>query len=291
MRAAAVHPSDFGLIQGSYGHLRKLPAVGGREGVAEVTEVGQGVGHLRVGDRVRMPEHLGVWRESLTTQASDLLKLPKNLPDEVLARLAVNPPSALLLLEEFVPLKPGDWVAQNAGNSAVGRAVISLCRSLGVRTLSFVRRPEAASDLLAAGADAVVVVRPGETPDLGPHAGRAVLGLNSVGGENLLHVTAACAPGATVVTFGGMTGDKIRFPTRRLIFDDLVFRGFWLDAWKRRHDACARGALEQRVLDHCADGTFHFPPAQKFPLSEWAAALSAARSPRSGPVLFVNPAA
>lgn len=289
LRAAAIHPSDFGLIQGSYGHLRELPAVAGREGVAEVTELGEGVSHLKLGDRVRLPETSGAWRESLTTKASDLAAFPGGLPDEVLAQTAVNPPAALLLLREFVSLTNDQWVVQNAANSAVGRAVIALCRERGLRTLNLVRRPELVEPLLAAGADEVVVVKPGEKPDLSRFP-RAVLGLNSVGGESLLHVVAACAPGATVVTFGGMSGDKIRFPTRQLIFDDLVFRGFWLDAWKRKHSAAARLALDVQVLDLFSRGILTVPEPLKFSLTEWPAALAAARSPRSGPVIFVNPA-
>jgi trans-2-enoyl-CoA reductase len=35
--------------------------------------------------------------------------------------LAINPPTAVLLLSEFVDLKSGDWVVQNAANSGVGR--------------------------------------------------------------------------------------------------------------------------------------------------------------------------
>ena len=34
--------------------------------------------------------------------------------------LTVNPPTALLLLSEFVDLEPGAWVIQNGGDSAVG---------------------------------------------------------------------------------------------------------------------------------------------------------------------------
>ena len=44
------------------------------------------------------------------------------------AMLAINPPTALALLKEFVALERGDWVIQNAANSGVGRAVIQLAR-------------------------------------------------------------------------------------------------------------------------------------------------------------------
>ena len=43
MQASPIHPSDMGLIQGSYGRLRTLPSVAGREGVGTVVQVGEGV--------------------------------------------------------------------------------------------------------------------------------------------------------------------------------------------------------------------------------------------------------
>jgi hypothetical protein len=40
--------------------------------------------------------------------------------------LRINPPAGALILSEYVGLKPGDWVVQNAAHSAVGRAVITI---------------------------------------------------------------------------------------------------------------------------------------------------------------------
>ena len=42
------------------------------------------------------------------------------------ATLAVNPCTAYRMLRDFVDMKPGDSVIQNAANSAVGRAVIEV---------------------------------------------------------------------------------------------------------------------------------------------------------------------
>jgi len=56
--------------------------------------------------------------------------------------LGINPATAYLLLTEFVQLKPGDWVIQNGANSATGRALIPIARSLGIRTINVVRRAE-----------------------------------------------------------------------------------------------------------------------------------------------------
>jgi len=40
--------------------------------------------------------------------------------------MTINPPTAALLLSEFVSLQPGEWVIQNAANSAVGLYLVQL---------------------------------------------------------------------------------------------------------------------------------------------------------------------
>ena len=58
---APVHPSDFGMILGKYGRLKSLPAVAGREGVAEVMETGDGVTGCKTGDRVMVRRGRKPW--------------------------------------------------------------------------------------------------------------------------------------------------------------------------------------------------------------------------------------
>jgi NADPH:quinone reductase-like Zn-dependent oxidoreductase len=74
-----------------------------------------------------------------------------------LARLPVNPAAAYALLNDFVPLRPGDWVGFNLANSAVGPYLIALARRAGIKTLAVVRREDAARELRQLGADLVVV--------------------------------------------------------------------------------------------------------------------------------------
>lgn len=105
------------------------------------------------------------------------------------------------MLEAFVDLQPGDAVVQNGATSAVGRAVIQLCRARGVRTLNLMRdRPgwdEDAARLQALGAD--VVAREADAKAAAAAAGlpAPALGLNCVGGSSALAVSklvrCACA--------------------------------------------------------------------------------------------------
>jgi NADPH:quinone reductase-like Zn-dependent oxidoreductase len=93
----------------------------------------------------------------MVISAGGLSTLPADADLQQLAMLAINPPTAALLLGEYVDLKPGDWVVQNAANSGVGRWVIAFAKARGLKTVNIVRRPELAAELKAIGGDVVVV--------------------------------------------------------------------------------------------------------------------------------------
>ena len=97
-------------------------AVIGNEGVGHVLAVGAGVENVKVGDRVLAPLSSFTWRERMVLPASGLFALPPGADPQQLSMLAINPPTAALLLGEYVNLKPGEWVVQNSANF-VSRAV------------------------------------------------------------------------------------------------------------------------------------------------------------------------
>src|SRR5262245_2090436 len=126
-----------------------LPSVVGNEGLGRVLAIGKGVDHLKVGDRVLVPLYSFSWRERLLAPAAGLFPLPGG-DRRQLARLGINPPTAALLLNECIDFRPGDWVAQNAANSGVGRSLITIAKARGFKTINFVRRLELLPDLQAA---------------------------------------------------------------------------------------------------------------------------------------------
>src|SRR6202008_4407127 len=135
-------PHAFGSERILYPSPPPLPAVIGNEGVGRVLAVGPGVESVKVGDRVLAPLGSFTCRERMVSPTGGLRSLPPEADPQQLAMLAINPPTAALLLSEYVDLKPGEWVVQNAANSAVGRWVIAFARMRGLKTVNIVRRPE-----------------------------------------------------------------------------------------------------------------------------------------------------
>jgi NADPH:quinone reductase-like Zn-dependent oxidoreductase len=286
--AAAINPSDYGRIDGRYGHLPELPALGGREGVGVVESLGAGVVGVECGQRVRFCDS-GAWQELACLSADQLMPVPDGVPTEQAAIAFINPPTAYCLLRQFVSLERGDWIVQNAGNSAVGLAVIQMAKALGVHTLSQVRRVELVEPLTALGADQVVLEGSGWERSVGDlTGGRGLrLALNSVGGGSAIAQLKALADGGTQVTFGGMTGEAVRFPTRYLIFNDVRLAGFWWDRYCRKAGREAVEKIMEAVFKMQADGSLCLPIAGKYSFSEFKEALAQDQSPRLGKILLV----
>ncbi len=234
MKAAPINPADINFVQGVYGLKPQLPhSAAGLEGFGVVEQSKSP--NFAVGDQVIMLKGMGSWCRYLCAPAENFMKIEVAVDAMQAAMLKVNPLTAWLALTQYVDLKPGDWVVQNAANSGVGRCFIQLCREMGVRTVNFVRKAdELREELMALGADIVVgedeenVVK--NTLALMEGA-RPVLASNCVGGESALRLMDMLAPSACMVTFGAMSKKSIKVPNGWLIFKNLSLRGLWCTEW------------------------------------------------------------
>ena len=287
--AAPINPSDLYTIQGTYGIKPPLPAVPGFEGVGAVAATGEGVTHLKPGDRVLLATAPGTWRARAVLRAGALFALPP-ADDLQLAMLAANPPTAVLLLEQFVDLAPGDWVLQNAANSGVGAAVIAVARARGLRTVNVVRREAAAEQVRALGGDVVVVDGPGLAERVhaavregGGDPSRLRLGLDAIAGRATGRLLRCLGPGGTAVNYGGLSGEPLTVDARDLIFLGTTLRGFWLVPWFQRASREEQARVFGEVGRLVATGALHVPVEATYPLTEARAACAhAARASASG---------
>lgn len=287
MLFAPVNPADLNVIEGKYGELPGLPAVIGNEGVGRVAALGAGVSGFAEGDLV-LPLARGTWTQFLTADAGQAAKLPGHIDPQQASMLAVNPPSAWGMLEDFVALQPGGWVVQNAANSSVGRCVIQIAKFRGWKTLNVVRRPELIDELKAIGADAVVLEEEDLRASAESHCGgqRPRLALNAVGGASALNLANALAEGGVHVTYGAMGRQPLKLPNGLLIFRGLDFRGFWLRRWVEGPAEKVRAAMAA-LAELTASGGLRMPVERVFPLTQvHAACEAAARDRRAGKILL-----
>jgi trans-2-enoyl-CoA reductase len=289
MRAAPINPADLNAIEGKYPGRREVPAVPGFEGAGIVSEVGNKVKGLATGALVILPHYIGTWREAVAVKADELVVVPDGIEPVDAATLKINPMTAWRLLHDYVDLRPGDWVIQNAANSAAGRAVIQIARELGYKTVNVVRRAELVEELKADGGNVVLLDDETLREKVKSETNGAPirLGLNCVGGESALRIANTLAFGGTMVTFGSMSLQPFKMPTGLLIFKDLRFRGIWINKWYDNATNAERMETFRPLFDMAKRGLLRTKIEKAYPLGKVHAALAhAAQNKRSGKIIF-----
>ena len=227
--AFPINPADMWFCRGSYRLKPPLPATPGAECVGRVTAVGANVKHVKPGDLVINLQREN-WAQKRRVSGNDAIPLPAGIDLKQAAMVRINPPTAQLMLSDFVDLKGGDWVIQNVANSAVGRLVIVLAHQRGLRTVNIVRRADVAGELKQLGADLVIV----DGDDLAVRVARETgdapirLGLEAIGGATTGRIVESVGTDGTVVHYGSMSGEDPKAGRSNFIYRGVKLTGFML---------------------------------------------------------------
>lgn len=288
--AAPINPSDILTLTGEYGKLPALPATGGNEGVGRVVALGPDTAGPEPGQTVLLPVGSGTWSSHLVTDARKLVRLPNEADPRQLAMMTVNPPTALLLLSEFVDLAPGDWVIQNAANSGVGGYLVQLAKIRGIRTVNVVRRQSAVDAVKAEGADVVLVDGPDLHDRVKEHLGdgRVRLAIDAIGGAATDHLANCLEEGGVLVNYGMMSGEPCHVAPANIVFRGITVKGFWLAKWFEQASQQQQMNVFGQLTKLIATGKLQARIQAEYDVSQIKEAVAAAAAgERTGKILIV----
>ncbi len=289
LEASPIHPSDLLTIQGQYPtDARALPKVPGKEAVGRVVAVGAYVRHLKPGDLtpILLPKD-GAWQQLHVLPSDSLVALPPAGDVLQYAMGFANPVTALLMLQEVVPIGMGEWVIQNAANSSVGQCLIQHAKRLGIRTINVVRREGLADKLYAMGAEVVLV----DGPDLAKQVKQATggapikLAIDAVAGAAAARLAATLTHGGVLLNYGALSGENVQVAPFQLIGNAVTVRGYWLTASSTESRKKAYGD----VIPLISTGIMRSAVEATYPLERAAEAVAhAARGEREGKILLTK---
>jgi len=287
--AFPINPADVSFCRGSYRLRPPLPATPGAECVGRVAAVGAGVTPVRPGDLVVNMQREN-WVQRRRIRSEDAIPVPAGLDLAQAAMLRINPATALLLLEDQVVLKPGDWVIQDVANSAVGRHLIVLAKARGVKTVNVVRRDDVAAELRDLGAD--VVLKDG--PDLAERARAATggapikLGIDAVSGEACRRIADTVADGGVVVSYGSMSGEDPAIGRAALNTRGVSLTGFNLGRGLAKRTPAQVREIYADLAVKIREGVLKAPVDSRYPIEDIKVALvRAQQGGRNGKVLVL----
>jgi trans-2-enoyl-CoA reductase len=285
--AFPINPSDLMACTGEHGLKPVLPFRPGGECVGRVIAVGSAVSHVAPGDLVINLTREN-WAQQRRCNGNDVVRLPQGIDLRQASMLRINPATAQVMLTDLVDLEPGDWIVQNAANSAVGRLVISLARERGLRTINIVRRESVVAELENLGADVVLIDGPG----LAKRASDAVrgapirLGLDAIGGRDARRLGFIVSEDGTICNYGTLSGPDVIVASSDLIVRGIRYVGLWLTRSLRTRTIEEVRKMYEGFGERVARGELHAPVDAVYSIEDIALAIKHARQPgRNGKVL------
>jgi NADPH:quinone reductase-like Zn-dependent oxidoreductase len=130
--ATAVCQDDVAIRTGNRPFLKKPPFVPGYSFIGVVEGIGEGVGDVKVGDRVAALTKYGSHAEAIYWDAHELVPVPASLDPAEAVTLVLNYLVAYQILHRVVQVKAGDKVLLIGASGGVGTAFLQLGRLAGL---------------------------------------------------------------------------------------------------------------------------------------------------------------
>ncbi|WP_372864434.1 NADPH:quinone oxidoreductase family protein [Spongiibacter sp.] len=215
VKAAGVNFVDSLLVAGSYQIKIPPPFTPGGDIAGVVSEIGDGVEHFAVGDRVLGSPGIGGFAESVVLTAEQLTAIPDGMGDDAAATFVQAHATAYYALVNRGQLLAGETLLVLGAAGGTGIAAIHVAKALGARVIAAASSEQKLAACIAAGADATINY---SEQDLKTQAkqlsgGKGVdLVFDPVGGDYSEAALRACAPGARFLVVGFAAGDIPRIP-------------------------------------------------------------------------------
>ena len=209
LKQTAVAVNYIDVYQRSGLYPMTLPAVPGNEAAGVVEEVGAGVAHVKVGDRVAYAGAIGAYAEARNVPADRLVKLPAGIGDEIAASMLLKGMTAEYLLCRTYPVQKGETILVHAAAGGVGLIMCQWAKHIGATVIGTVGSDAKAKIAKEHGCDhAIVYTREDFVARVKEITGGKGLPVvyDSVGKDTFMKSLLCLRPRGMMVSFGQASG-------------------------------------------------------------------------------------
>lgn len=135
LRQTAIGLNFIDTYQRSGLYPVQTPFIGGNEGAGVVIEVGQGVSHLQVGDRVAYQGQIGAYATERLAAADRVVPIPEGVDDQTAAAVMLKGLTAYYLLFKTWALAEGETILWHAAAGGTGLIATQWAKSLGATVI------------------------------------------------------------------------------------------------------------------------------------------------------------
>lgn len=240
-----------------------LPAALGMEAAGVVEAVGEGVTHLKPGDRAAYASQPpGAYAEVRVMPAAQVCKLPDGIAFDTAAAMMLKGLTVDYLFNRTTPLARGDWVLFHAAAGGVGLIACQWARSEGINLIATAGSDEKCRMALSHGATEAINYRTGDFVKRVREitGGRGVdVVMDSVGRDTFEGSLDSLRPLGMMISFGNASGPVPPFDiltlaakgslkiTRPTIFTHIAAPGTCREMAGRLFDKVLSGAVKVEI--------------------------------------------
>ena len=275
VRACGVNFPDVLLIQGLYQLQPPFPFSPGLEVAGDVIEIGEGVSHPRIGDRVIATMMYGGFAEEVVAPAAMTLPMPADMKVEHGAGFPLVYGTAHVGLAHRAALKAGETLLVLGAAGGVGLAAVELGKLLGARVIAAASTREKLELTRAYGADYTIDYTSENLRDRvkGLTGGRgADVIFDPVGGDLFDQAVRRIAWEGRYLVVGFASGRIPSLPANIALLKNASLVGLFWGAYLQRDPAVIRDSFSQLFKWYTA-GKLKPHIHKTFPLEEASAAL------------------
>ena len=293
VHAAALSFMDTLMVCGRYQMKPALPFVPGSDAAGVVLAVGDGVGRVRVGDRVACSHWHGGMAERMVAPEFGVVKLHDSLGFEIASTVRYAYGTAHYALATRAQLRPGETVFVSGAAGGVGLAAVDVARQIGATVIagtSSAAKGDVARHQGAAHAIDYSCEPVRERLLELTHGSGVDVYFDNVGGPMFGTVSRAMAWGGRMLPIGFTSGEVPSLAMNLPLLKNYSVVGCYWGAWVEREPQSSRIADDQ-LFAAVAQGRLSPQVSEVLPMSSFAEGLQrlARRQATARMVLRIKP--
>ena len=275
--ATGVNFPDALIVQKKYQIQPKLPFVPGSEVAGTVDAVGEGVQHLKPGDRAVAFVGTGGFAEYVCAPAALVALIPQGVGDEVAAAFTVTYATSHHALFDRGALKSGETLLVLGAGGGVGLAAVELAKAAGARVIAAASSADKLAAASEQGADDLINYATSDLRDavkkLTSGSGADVV-YDPVGGPGTEAAARSLAWRGRLLIIGFAQGEIPQIPANLLLLKGASAVGvFWGDFARR--EPKANFAMLKELFEWLKQGRLRPHVSQTYTLADTPRALEA----------------
>jgi NADPH:quinone reductase len=276
MKAAGANFPDVLIIQNKYQFKPELPFAPGSELAGVVAEVGEGVTHVKVGDKVIAFVGHGAFAEQILAPSQVVVPMPAGMDFDTAAAFTLTYGTSYHGLKDRGELKAGETVLVLGAAGGVGLAAIEIAKALGARVIAAASTADKLAVCKEHGADELINYT---TEDLRERLKALTAGkgpdviYDPVGGPLAEQAFRSIAWRGRYLVIGFANGEIPKLPFNLMLLKGASVVGvFWGDFTRREPKNNFAGL--QEMLGWMKEGKIRPHISARYPLAEGAKALN-----------------